>query len=161
MRFLTADYLFPLHIPPLQEGVLQISEKGEIIAIFENRSINLFNNGNHTRSFTYIEDIVEPMHRLIKNNYRKNGGDIISNNEIFNIGGAEPVKLLKFISIIEKYLGKKAKIKLKPIQQGDVKETNADITKLENITGYKPQTDIDQGIKKFIDWYKNYYQSNI
>ena len=82
----------------------------------------------------------------------------ISNNEILNIGGSKPVKLLRFIDIIEKYLGKKAKINLKPMQQGDVKETNANIDKLEKITGYKPQTNIKKGIKRFIDWYIQYHQ---
>ena len=125
-------------------------------AIIENKMIDLFNEGNHTRSFTYIDDITEPIHRLIKINYDKKNE--ISNNEILNIGGSKPVKLLRFIDIIEKYLGKKAKINLKPMQQGDVKETNADIDKLERITGYIPQTNIEEGIRKFIDWYMQYHQ---
>ena len=125
-------------------------------AIIENKRIDLFNEGDHTRSFTYIDDITEPIHRLIKINYDKKIE--IFNNKILNIGGSKPVKLLRFIDIIEKYLGKKAKINLKPMQQGDVKETNADIDKLERITGYKPQTDIEEGIKRFIDWYLNYHQ---
>ena len=125
-------------------------------AIIENKKIELFNEGDHTRSFTYIDDITEPIHRLIKINYDKKNE--ISNNEILNIGGSKPVKLLRFIDIIERYLGKKAKINLKPMQQGDVKETNADIDKLERITGYKPQIDIEEGIKRFIDWYLNYHQ---
>ena len=82
----------------------------------------------------------------------------MSNNDILNIGGAEPVKLLRFIDIIEDHLGKKANVRLKPIQQGDVQDTNADITKLEKITDYKPQVDIEEGIKRFIDWYKAYHQ---
>ena len=125
-------------------------------AIIENKIIDLFNKGDHTRSFTYIDDITEPIHRLIKINYDKKNE--ISNNEILNIGGSKPVKLLRFIDIIEKYLGKKAKINLKPMQQGDVKETNANIDKLEKITGYRPQTNIEEGIKRFIDWYIQYHQ---
>ena len=125
-------------------------------AIIENKSIDLFNNGNHTRSFTYINDIIEPINRLVKINYEKD--ENIHSSEIFNIGGAEPVKLLRFIDIIEKYLGKKAEVNLKPMQQGDVKETNANIKKLEKITGYIPQTSIDEGIKNFIDWYMDYHQ---
>ena len=96
-------------------------------AIIENKNIDLFNKGSHTRSFTYISDIVEPIYRLIKIN--ENNQKILSNNDILNIGGSEPVKLLRFIDIIEDYLGKKAKIKLKPMQQGDIQDTNADITK--------------------------------
>ena len=127
-------------------------------AIIENKNIDLFNKGSHTRSFTYISDIVEPIYRLIKIN--ENNQKILSNNDILNIGGSEPVKLLRFIDIIEDYLGKKAKIILKPMQQGDVQDTNADITKLEKITDYKPQVDIEEGIKKFIDWYRAYHQTN-
>ena len=127
-------------------------------AIIENKNIDLFNKGSHTRSFTYISDIVEPIYRLIKIN--ENNQKILSNNNIFNIGGTEQVKLLRFIDIIEDYLGKKAKIKLKPMQQGDIQDTNADITKLKKITDYKPQVDIEEGIKKFIDWYRAYHQTN-
>ena len=127
-------------------------------AIIENKNIDLFNKGSHTRSFTYISDIVEPIYRLIKIN--ENNQKILSNNDILNIGGSEPVKLLRFIDIIEDYLGKKAKIKLKPMQQGDVQDTNADITKLKKITDYKPQVDIEEGIKRFIDWYRAYHQTN-
>lgn len=127
-------------------------------AIIENKNIDLFNKGSHTRSFTYISDIVEPIYRLIKIN--ENNQKILNNNDILNIGGSEPVKLLRFIDIIEDYLGKKAKIKLKPMQQGDVQDTNADITKLKKITDYKPQVDIEEGIKRFIDWYKAYHQTN-
>jgi len=127
-------------------------------AIIENKKIDLFNDGDHTRSFTYIDDIIEPILRLIKINSDKK--DEISNNEILNVGGSQPVKLLRFINIIEDYLGKKAKINLKPMQQGDVKETNANIDKLERITGYIPQTNIEEGIKRFIDWYMDYHQIN-
>ena len=123
-------------------------------SIIENKRIDLFNEGDHTRSFTYIDDITEPILRLIKINYDNN----VANNEILNIGGSKPVKLLRFIDIIEEYLGKKAKINLKPIQQGDVKETNANIEKLERITGYVPKINIEEGIKRFIDWYINYHQ---
>ena len=99
---------------------------------------------------------MEPIYRLIKIN--ENNQKILSNNDILNIGGAEPVKLLRFIEIIEKNLNKKATVRLKPMQQGDVKETSADINKLEQITGYLPQVSIEEGIKRFIDWYKKYHQ---
>ena len=125
-------------------------------AIIENNKINLFNEGKHKRSFTYISDIIEPISRLIKIN--EQNPDKIKNNEILNIGGTESIKLFRFISIIENYLNKKAKKILKPMQQGDVEETNANILKLEKLTGYKPQIDIEEGIKRFIDWYKEYHQ---
>ena len=125
-------------------------------SIIENKDINLFNKGDHKRSFTYISDIIEPISKLIKIN--EQNSNILKNHEILNIGGAKPVELLRFVDIIENCLNKKAKIVLKPMQQGDVKETNANIIKLEEITGYKPQTNIEEGIKMFIDWYKGYYQ---
>ena len=125
-------------------------------SIIENKEIDLFNNGIHTRSFTYITDIIEPINRLIS--IIETNQSLLNNNEVLNIGGAEPVKLSFFTSLIEKNLGKKAIVNLKPIQKGDVKETNANIIKLEKITGYKPQINIEEGIKKFIDWYKAYYQ---
>ena len=125
-------------------------------AIIENKEIDLFNKGIHSRSFTYISDIIEPICRLIvivdKNQ------NLLNNNEVLNIGRSEPVKLSYFTSLIEKSLGKKAIINLKPMQPGDVKETNADISKLEKITGYKPQINIEEGIKNFIKWYKEYYR---
>ena len=127
-------------------------------AIIKNKSIDLFNNGEQARSFTYINDIIEPIHRLVKINYEEK--NIPGGHEIFNIGGTKQIKLLRFIDIIEGYIGKKAKINLKPMQQGDVKETNADIEKLEKITSYLPQTSIEEGIEKFIDWYMDYHQSN-
>ena len=125
-------------------------------SIIENKDINLFNKGDHKRSFTYITDIIEPIRRLI--NINEQNSNILKNHEILNIGGAKPVELLRFVDIIENYLNKKAKIILKPMQQGDVKETNANIIKLEKITGYKPQVNIEEGLKRFIEWYKGYYQ---
>ncbi len=127
-------------------------------SIIENEKVDLFNDGKHARSFTYISDIVEPIYRLIKINENKQ--NILSNNDILNIGCAKPVKLLRFIDIIEDYLGKKANVRLKPMQKGDVQDTNADITKLEKITDYKPQVDIEEGIKRFIDWFKAYHQTS-
>ena len=127
-------------------------------AINNNKSIDLFNNGEQARSFTYINDIIEPIHRLVKINYEEK--NIPGGHEIFNIGGTKQIKLLRFIDIIEGYIGKKAKINLKPMQKGDVKETNADIGKLEKITNYLPQTNIEKGLEKFIDWYMDYHQSN-
>ena len=125
-------------------------------AIIKNKSIDLFNNGEQARSFTYINDIIEPIHRLVKINYEEK--NIPGSHEIFNIGGTKQIKLLRFIDIIEGYIGKKAKINLKPMQKGDVKETNADIGKLEKITNYLPQTNIEKGLEKFIDWYMDYHQ---
>ena len=78
-------------------------------------------------------------------------------NEIFNIGGAKPVKLMHFIKTIENNLGLKANIKYFPLQLGDVKKSNANNKKLESTIGYSPQTNIETGIKNFIEWYRIYY----
>ena len=122
-------------------------------SLFTNKQISLFNNGNHSRDFTYIDDIVEGIFLLIK----KPSNKIIPYN-IFNIGSNSPKKLNLFIKIIEKLVNKKSKIKKLPLQLGDVKKTHASINKLTKYVGYKPKYNIYIGIKKFVDWYIRYYK---
>ena len=122
-------------------------------SLFTNKHISLFNNGNHSRDFTYIDDIVEGIFLLIK----KPSNKIIPYN-IFNIGSNAPKKLNLFIKIIEKLVNKKSKIKKLPLQLGDVKKTHASINKLTKYVGYKPKYNITIGIKKFVDWYIKYYK---
>ena len=122
-------------------------------SLFTNKQISLFNNGNHSRDFTYIDDIVEGIFLLIK----KPSNKIIPYN-IFNIGSNAPKKLNLFIKIIEKLVNKKSKIKKLPLQLGDVKKTHASINKLTKYVGYKPKYNITIGIKKFVDWYIKYYK---
>tara|TARA_B100001167_G_scaffold136606_1_gene86386 strand:- start:376 stop:834 length:459 start_codon:yes stop_codon:yes gene_type:complete len=124
-------------------------------SILNGEPIQVFNQGEHTRSFTYIEDIIEAMHRLIK--ITENRSTKFEKNEIFNIGGSNPVKLMHFIKIIENNLGLEANIEYLPLQRGDVKKTNSNNKKLESIISYSPQTNIETGIKKFIEWYKVYH----
>jgi len=124
-------------------------------SILNGEPIQVFNQGKHARSFTYIEDIIEAMFRLIKKT--EAGSTKFEKNEIFNIGGSESVKLMRFIKIIENNLGLEANIEYLPLQPGDVKKTNSDNQKLESIVGYSPQIDIETGIKYFIGWYKKYY----
>jgi len=124
-------------------------------SILNGKPIQVFNQGKHTRSFTYIGDIIEAIHRLIKITEKKSTK--LEKNEIFNIGGSNPVKLMHFIKIIENNLGLEANIKYLPLQKGDVKKTNSNNKKLESIIRYSPQTDIVTGIKNFIEWYKDYY----
>ena len=122
--------------------------------ILNRKPIQVFNQGKHTRSFTYIGDIIESIFQLIiieKDTIK------FQKNEIFNIGGSEPVKLMRFIKIIENTLGLEANIEYLPLQPGDVKKTNSDNQKLESIIDYSPQIDIETGIKHFIEWYKEYY----
>ena len=122
-------------------------------SILDSKKINIFNKGNHSRDFTYVEDVAESIMRLIK----KPSKDKIP-YQILNIASDNPQKLKKFISIIEKYVGLKAKANLLPLQKGDVGKTHADISKLIDKINYKPQTSLQYGIENFINWYKKYYK---
>jgi len=133
--------------------------------ILEEKKINLFNFGKHIRDFTYIDDIIEPILRLIKKPPKKNKKKLIKDPsessapfKIYNIGNNDPKKLMDFVNAIEKKLNKKAKINYKPLQKGDVYETFADINKLLKVTKYKSKTDINIGIGKFVDWFREYYK---
>ena len=121
--------------------------------IINNQSIELFNNGNHLRDFTYVDDIVDGIYSLIKRHSKKN-----IPYEIFNIGNGNPKKLKDYLKFIEKKLNSKAKVKKLPLQIGDIFKTHSDITKLKKYTKYKPKTNIEVGISKFIEWYKDYYK---
>ncbi len=121
--------------------------------IINNQSIELFNNGNHLRDFTYVDDIVDGIYSLIKRHSKKN-----IPYEIFNIGNGNPKKLKDYLKFIEKKLNSKAKVKKLPLQMGDIIKTHSNIKKLKNYTNYKPKTNIEVGISKFIEWYKDYYK---
>lgn len=134
--------------------------------ILQDKEIEVFNNGLMKRDFTYIDDIIEGMSKLIMNipvpdlnwnGQKPDSSTSFAPYRLFNIGNNNPVELLKFIEILEENLGKKAKKKFLPLQPGDVSETYADIDDLAEVTGFKPKTNIEEGLKKFIDWYKNYY----
>ena len=119
--------------------------------IIHDRPIEIFNNGNHSRSFTYIDDVIESIFRLISLRKKTNSYSIL------NIGGQNSVNLMDYISTIEKILSKKANYKFLPIQPGDVEKTEANLNSLGKIIKFFPRTTIDFGIKTFIDWYKSYY----
>jgi UDP-glucuronate 4-epimerase len=138
-------------------------------AIINNETINVFNHGNMIRDFTYIDDIIEGIVRVSENKPKGNPGwegmhpDPSSSKapyKIYNIGNHDPVKLLDFINEIEKKLGKTAKKKLLPIQQGDVLTTFADVDDLVQNLKYRPNTPIRKGVGNFIDWYLDYYNIN-
>lgn len=133
--------------------------------IIKDKNINLFNYGNHIRDFTYIDDIVNPIIKLIKkipainkSNISKDPSESIAPFKIYNIGNNNPKKLMEFVKVLEKKLQKKAKIKFKPLQKGDVYETYADTSKILNMTKYKSKIDIEIGISNFVDWYRDYYK---
>jgi UDP-glucuronate 4-epimerase len=123
-------------------------------AIVEDKPIQVFNHGEMQRDFTYIDDIVESITRLIPKT--PSGGDGAPHN-LFNIGHNSPVKLMDFISEIEKNLGKEAEKKMMPIQPGDVPATWADVSDLFDMIDYKPRVGIEEGVRKFVEWYKSYY----
>ena len=134
--------------------------------ILNGDKIDLFNFGNHIRDFTYVDDIIEPIIRLLKKPPKKmkkifKKNDPSESNapfKIYNIGNNNPKKLKEFVKAIEDKVGKKAKINLKPLQKGDVYETYADTSKIYKLTGYKSKTDIDIGISNFVDWFRKYYK---
>jgi len=134
--------------------------------ILEGKKIDLFNYGNHIRDFTYVDDIVEPILRLINKpiNLKNKKIKLTDPSEspapfrIYNIGNNDPKKLMQFVRAIEKKLEIKAKINFKPLQKGDVYETYADTSKLLLATKYKSKTSMEKGIGNFVDWFRDYYK---
>ncbi|WP_430816062.1 NAD-dependent epimerase [Carboxylicivirga sp. RSCT41] len=124
--------------------------------IVKNEAIQVYNNGDLERDFTYIDDIVKAIEKLIDLPFDR-PEEIDKPYRLFNIGNNKPVKLLDFIKTLEKYIGKEAIKNFLPMQKGDVYQTYADISDLENRIGFKPDTSLDKGLKEFIDWYKSYY----
>ena len=135
--------------------------------IMNNKPIKVYNFGNMIRDFTYIDDVIESMFRLITkspskgdyDDYKKkyDGSSSWAPYKIFNIGNSNPTNLNNYIKAIETNLNKKAEIILEKMQPGDVKETFADTESLENWINFKPSTTINEGIKNFIEWYLSYY----
>ena len=122
-------------------------------AIVEDKSIDVFNNGNLERDFTYIDDIIEGLFSVIDKESKNK-----DKFKIYNIGNSRPVNVMKFIEIIEKNLGITAKKKMLNMQPGDVYRTFADTTKLKIDYGYSPNYSLSKGIKNFVKWYKSYYK---
>jgi UDP-glucuronate 4-epimerase len=124
-----------------------------IKSILEGDFINVFNNGNLKRDFTYIDDIVSGIINVI-NSTKK---EINKSAKIYNLGNGAPVNLMDFISVLEKEVGRKAMIKYLPMQPGDVYETFADTTLISKEIGYQSQITIENGINQFVQWYKSFY----
>lgn len=136
-------------------------------AILEGQPIDVYNHGKMKRDFTYIDDIVEGIVRLIPTLPKANPSWSGANPDaatsfapyrLYNIGNNNPVELLHFIEILEEKLGQKAVKNLMPIQEGDVPETFADVDALAEAVGFRPSTPIEEGIEKFVTWYKEYYR---
>jgi UDP-glucuronate 4-epimerase len=135
-------------------------------AILENRPIDVFNYGEMKRDFTYIDDIIEGVVRVIDNppveDKSWTGKDpdpsrSVAPYKVYNIGNSQPVRLMDFIEAIEKQIGKTAQKNLLPMQQGDVPATWADVDDLYKNLGYKPNTSVQDGIMNFVKWYREFY----
>ena len=135
-------------------------------AIMEGKSIQIFNQGEMKRDFTYVDDIIEGILRVLDQSadgnlnwdgLKPDPSSSLAPYRIFNIGRGNPVNLLDFVSEIEKNIGFKAEKIYLPMQDGDVSETWADISDLKNQLGYQPKVSVKEGVKNFVDWYKEYY----
>jgi len=135
--------------------------------ILSNKKIDIFNYGNHSRDFTYIDDIVQGIVKSINKIPKRNKNFKFSNPKlaesiapftVYNIGNGKKVKLMKYISEIEKYLNKDAKKNFKQLQKGDIKDTHSNLQKIKKNLGYKSKTSVKEGIKNFLDWYLNFYK---
>ena len=138
-------------------------------AILEGRPINVFNFGKMQRDFTYIDDIVEGVVRVMDKPPRPNPswtgdapdpGTSRAPYKIYNIGNNQPVELLQFIEVLEKKLGRKAEKNLLPLQPGDVPATYADVDDLVRDVGFKPNTPIEVGVERFVAWYRSYHKGS-
>ncbi|WNC45877.1 NAD-dependent epimerase [Thermosynechococcus sp. GLH187] len=135
-------------------------------AILNNEPLPVFNYGNHRRDFTYIDDIVEGILRVLDRPATPNPSWSGENPDpatslapwrVYNIGAHRPVELLRYIELLETYLGKKAQLNLLPLQPGDVPDTYADVLELRADTGYEPTTPVEIGVQRFVHWYREYY----
>jgi UDP-glucuronate 4-epimerase len=137
-------------------------------AILAGEPIQVFNYGNHRRDFTYIDDIVEGVIRVLDspatasigwNSAKPDPGTSEATWRVYNIGNNTPVKLMDYIAALEKALGKKAKMDMLPLQPGDVPDTYADVTDLVEHFGYKPDTKVQEGIANFVAWYHAFFKA--
>jgi len=120
-------------------------------AILEDQTIDVYNHGKHQRDFTYITDIVAGILAALEH---------IKGYQIFNLGNNNPTDLMYYISCVEKELGKTARKNFLPLQKGDIEKTYANIEKTKRLLGWEPQVKVEEGIQKFIKWYKDYYHIN-
>jgi UDP-glucuronate 4-epimerase len=135
-------------------------------AILAGEPIKVFNHGKHSRSFTYIDDIVEGVIRAMDNvpgvnpDWDGRNPDPATSGSgpyrIFNIGAEEQVELMRYIEVLEQCLGRKAIMEMLPLQPGDVPDTVADVTELQTVVGYKPRVTVEEGVRRFVDWYRGY-----
>jgi UDP-glucuronate 4-epimerase len=134
--------------------------------ILAGEPIDVFNHGHHTRDFTYVDDIVEGVIRTLDrvpepdpayDPLHPNSATSSAPYRVYNIGNSHPVQLSHYIEVLEACLGRKAEKNLLPLQPGDVPDTSAEVTELMNDTGYRPDTSVEEGVKRFVEWYRGYY----
>ena len=134
--------------------------------IIEGKPIDVFNYGNHRRDFTYVDDIVEGVIRTMDHVAEPNDawdsdkpdpGTSRAPYRLYNIGNQQPVELMRYIEVIEECVGKKAEKNLLPMQPGDVRDTYADISAIQRDLGFEPSTRIDEGVPRFVDWYRHHH----
>ena len=135
-------------------------------AILAGTPIDVFNEGHHQRDFTYIDDIVQGVLGALDHAATPDPGwnsaeplpdSSYAPYRIYNLGNQRPVTLLRYIEVLEKCLGKKARKNLQPMQLGDVRDTWADVASLARDVGYRPRTELEEGVRRFVDWYLEYY----
>jgi UDP-glucuronate 4-epimerase len=135
--------------------------------ILEGKPINVFNHGNHTRDFTFVDDIANGVVAALDHNAQANPAWDGMNPDpatskvpwrVYNIGNNQPVKLMRYIELLENSLGKKAELNLLPLQPGDVPDTFANVDNLAHDVGYRPATSVEAGVNRFVQWYRDYYQ---
>ena len=136
-------------------------------SILEGRPIKVFNHGHHKRDFTYVDDIVEGIVRTLdkvaepKADWSSDHPDSATSfapYRLFNIGNGKPVALGRYIEVLEECLGMTAERELLPMQPGDVPETSADVADLADYVGFRPETTVETGVRRFVDWYRDFYQ---
>ncbi len=125
-------------------------------AIFEGKPIDVYNGGNMLRDFTYVDDVTSCVERMLFSPPKPD--DTGARYAIYNIGNNKPVKLLDFIRALEEAIGKRAELKYLPMQAGDVEKTFADISQTQRDFGFAPKTQIGEGLKRFVGWYREFYQ---
>ena len=127
--------------------------------IRQGQPIKVYNNGDMLRDFTYVDDIVQGIVNMLCNPPAPMGGKETARYKIYNIGNNKPVRLMDFITTLEKALGRTAEKEFLPMQPGDVYQTYADVSELERDFGFRPATDIATGLARFAQWYKDYYHN--
>ncbi|HKC15441.1 MAG TPA: NAD-dependent epimerase [Steroidobacteraceae bacterium] len=136
-------------------------------AIVDGKPIEIYNQGHHQRDFTYVDDIVEGVVRIVDrvaapdeqwNSLAPDPAGSFAPYRLYNIGSHRPIELLRYIELLEACLGRKAERILKPLQPGDVTDTSADISELTEAIGFRPATPLEVGVRRFVDWFRDYYR---